>query len=184
MGDKLIPCKSCEKDVASSAKVCPHCGKKLKMGMFKKILIGIASLMVLSLFLPSNQPSLQEQLALIESASASTLDSNGELADIFGFGTDYTDIQRDNKEEAIKGKIVQWRLPVFEVKKLSDNQYKIQTGTLNDDNISTFIYLHPRDDAEVKYIESLKTGNTIPIKGKIDGVLMRHVIIKPALLAQ
>ena len=32
-------CKECGKDVSSKAKVCPNCGKKLKMGFFKKMLI-------------------------------------------------------------------------------------------------------------------------------------------------
>ena len=45
---KMKNCKSCGKEVASSAKVCPHCGQKLKMGMMAKlgilvvILIGAA----------------------------------------------------------------------------------------------------------------------------------------------
>jgi hypothetical protein len=32
---KLKPCKSCKQLVAKSAKVCPHCGEKLKMSAFK-----------------------------------------------------------------------------------------------------------------------------------------------------
>jgi hypothetical protein len=33
----LTPCKTCGKEVATSAKVCPHCGQKLKMGTVLKI---------------------------------------------------------------------------------------------------------------------------------------------------
>ena len=36
---KLTKCKSCEKDVAKSARQCPHCGQKLKGGMLKKIVL-------------------------------------------------------------------------------------------------------------------------------------------------
>jgi hypothetical protein len=36
---KLKPCKSCGKEVAKSAKACPNCGQKLKLGLFKKALI-------------------------------------------------------------------------------------------------------------------------------------------------
>lgn len=183
MGNKLVPCKSCEKEVASSAKVCPHCGKRLKMGMFKKVLIGFVGLIVVIIALSPSQPSIQERLAVIESASATTLHSNGEIADIFSLGTDYTDIQRDNKEEAIKGQVIQWSLPVFEVSKLSENRYKVQTTSRHGD-VGTFIYVYPRDETETKYLESLRTGNTIQVKGTIDGVLMRNIIIKPALLVQ
>jgi hypothetical protein len=44
---KLKPCKTCGKEVAKSAKKCPHCGQKLKMGFFMKAFIGIAALIVI-----------------------------------------------------------------------------------------------------------------------------------------
>jgi SOS response regulatory protein OraA/RecX len=44
---KLKPCKTCGKEVAKSAKSCPSCGQKLKMGFFKKALIGFGVLIVL-----------------------------------------------------------------------------------------------------------------------------------------
>ena len=36
---KLVNCKTCEKEVSKSAKKCPHCGAKLKMGFFMKLII-------------------------------------------------------------------------------------------------------------------------------------------------
>lgn len=33
----LTPCKTCGKEVAASAKACPHCGQKLKMGTILKV---------------------------------------------------------------------------------------------------------------------------------------------------
>lgn len=44
---KMKLCKVCQKEVAKSAKVCPNCGAKLKMGLLKKIGIGIGSIIVL-----------------------------------------------------------------------------------------------------------------------------------------
>jgi hypothetical protein len=46
---KLKNCKTCGKEVAKSAKKCPHCGQKLKMGFFMKALIGIAVLIVIGI---------------------------------------------------------------------------------------------------------------------------------------
>lgn len=40
-------CKVCLKDVAKSAKTCPHCGAKLKMGVLKKVGIGFGVIIVL-----------------------------------------------------------------------------------------------------------------------------------------
>jgi hypothetical protein len=44
---RMKPCKICSKEVAKSAKVCPHCGAKLKMGFFKKALFGLAALILI-----------------------------------------------------------------------------------------------------------------------------------------
>ena len=43
----LKNCKTCSKEVAKSAKACPHCGAKLKMGFFPKALIGIGAIVVI-----------------------------------------------------------------------------------------------------------------------------------------
>jgi hypothetical protein len=40
MADYLVPCKVCGMQVSNKAKVCPHCGKKLKMSLWLKIVIG------------------------------------------------------------------------------------------------------------------------------------------------
>jgi hypothetical protein len=47
MAAKMHACKTCSKEVAKSAKVCPHCGAKLKMGFFKKAFLGIVGFIVL-----------------------------------------------------------------------------------------------------------------------------------------
>lgn len=52
----LKPCKTCTKEVASSAKICPHCGQKLKSGFFVKVIKGIVLvvflLILIGLLLP------------------------------------------------------------------------------------------------------------------------------------
>jgi len=39
--DRLINCKLCGMQVAKSSKICPHCGKRLKMALWLKVIIGI-----------------------------------------------------------------------------------------------------------------------------------------------
>jgi RNA polymerase subunit RPABC4/transcription elongation factor Spt4 len=41
MAELLINCKACGKQVSSKAKTCPHCGRRLKMALWLKIIIGI-----------------------------------------------------------------------------------------------------------------------------------------------
>ena len=46
--DQLTTCKTCSKEVAKSASKCPHCGAKLKMGVFDKVLILLGVFFVMS----------------------------------------------------------------------------------------------------------------------------------------
>jgi hypothetical protein len=50
---QLKACKTCTKEVAKSAKVCPHCGAKLKMGFFKKSILGLVGFIVLIVIISS-----------------------------------------------------------------------------------------------------------------------------------
>ena len=67
----MVQCKECGKDVSSSAAQCPHCGKKLKMGMGKKVLIGVVGFFVFALIIgnlvggddQAQAPGNQDQLA-------------------------------------------------------------------------------------------------------------------------
>lgn len=37
----IIACKECNKEISSAAKVCPHCGVKLKASVFVKIILWV-----------------------------------------------------------------------------------------------------------------------------------------------
>lgn len=122
----------------------------------------------------------------LQSAPISSLSPTGELAEIFAFGTDYTDIQRENKLKEIKGSVVAWQLPIFEVKRDGQN-YRVQTQnpkTFGKDEalVPTIITLMPQSDEDKTHIESLKTGDIISIKGTITDAKFRHVMIEPAIL--
>ena len=73
-------CKSCEKEVSKSAKLCPHCGKKLKMGWFLKVVIGLVAIAVISSI---TSPSLEEHLTKTSEAQVIKVSPRGELADLF-----------------------------------------------------------------------------------------------------
>lgn len=48
---KLTNCKTCKKEVSNKAKICPHCGEKLKSGLLKKIIIGSVLVFILLVFI-------------------------------------------------------------------------------------------------------------------------------------
>src|SRR5690349_3195596 len=125
---------------------------------------------------PSSEPSA---ITSLENATVSDIQPSA-LASLYAIGSDSTELQRDNKTAEIKGKVIDWTLGVYEVRKSGDN-YRIQTST-GPQTPGTFITLTARDQQEKTYIENLKTGSSIRIKGMINGVSMRSVEIEPALL--
>lgn len=175
--NNITQCKSCKKEVAKSAKKCPHCGETLKTSLFVKILTGLIVLGVLSAVL---SPSTQDQLNTLAQAEISTLSPSGELDAAFSLMSEYTDIQRENLEQAITGQTVQWRLPVYDVTKVGEGKYHVQTAS--DSAVGTFTYIYTQSPAQATHIESLKEGNFIKFKGTITGTLLRNIEIDPAIL--
>ena len=125
---------------------------------------------------------LTKTLNEMESAPATNYSPSGKIAKHFGLMSDNTDIQRDNLEKELKDKIVEWYLEVYEVN-ISDEKsslYRVQTASGN--NVGTFVYVYARDNEEKSYIEGLKTGDFVKIKGRITGTSMRNLTIKDAIL--
>jgi hypothetical protein len=177
----LKPCKSCNKDVAKSARKCPHCGQKLKMGMFAKVSIAILALVIIMIF---GQPTNEDLLQQLAKSEVSNLQPGGKLADAFKINTTYTDLQREELINKHKGKVVVWRLPVYEVRKLSEGKYRLQTSWQANTAVGAFATIYPQSDDDVKRLNTLKTGDWVKVKGKITGVMLRNIELEPAVLAQ
>ncbi len=138
---------------------------------------------------PPPPPPPPDPLDVLVETPPSDLEPTGELMKIFHIPSDYTDVQRENTINQIRGSVVQWTLPVYEVSR-KEGGYKITTMGSRDDNpfstsiyVNTKIYISPRSSSERQYIESLMTGNMIEIKGKIKGVnYLRELEIEPCIL--
>jgi hypothetical protein len=122
-----------------------------------------------------------------DAISLSNLTPYGELYEIFKFGSLFTDVQRENKSREIRGSLVQWRLPVYEVAREKEF-YRIRTLSRRIDGkipADTIVEVYPKNFNERTFIESLKTGDSVTIRGYIDGVSYgRSIIIRPAVLIQ
>jgi hypothetical protein len=182
---KLKNCKSCNKEVAKGAKVCPHCGQKLKMGFWAKFGIIIVILIAVGVALAPSSEDIQNKLAEVEGASPTSTSPSGELATMFSFISDSTDIQRENKENELQGQIVEWSLPVFDVnvKSAENNVYRIQTSG-DSTNVGAFVEIHARNDAEAAEIEALNPNDIIHFKGEISGTFMRNIEVVNARLVK
>lgn len=100
---------------------------------------------------------------------------------MFNLMSENTDLQRKNKLKEIKGNIVEWTLPVYEVRQAGSG-YAVQTEA--DQTVGAIVYITARNEQDKALIEGLKTGSRISFKGVIKDVSMRHLEIKPAILFQ
>lgn len=154
--------------------------------LLKVVLIIIAIFVVFIIFAAINSANDDKALEELKTAQISTLQPVGELAEIFAFGTDNTDIQRENKLKEIKGSVVVWQLPVFEVER-DGKAYRIQTHDPDlfgqgESIVPAIVTVTPMSDEDKTRIEALKTGDIIKFKGTIKDVRLRHIIIEPAYL--
>lgn len=201
MPTQLIKCPSCGKDVARSAKSCPHCGKQLRMGCLGKGLILFALLALLGgsvAFLgivglgaaisASHEEALKkhkEATKRLLTATPEEISPHGELEEVFSLGSKYTDLQRERLEAKLTGRIVQWTLPVYEVTKV-DDYYKIQTSGIASFGatpvVATFSHVYPQSEGDIKLLEALVQGNHVTVRGVISDSFMRHLVLDPAIL--
>lgn len=131
----------------------------------------------------------QQDIQALAQQKAEVIYPDDEIAQVFAIGSKYTDVQRENAERQLKGKVVQWQLPVYNVTKSGDNVYKIQTSPLdfrshNRMYVPTFITLITTHDYEGKELEAMKERDLLTFKGVIEGVSMRHLVINPAMFIE
>lgn len=158
----------------------------------------ISTVLVASLILlgcgAQPDPKAIETLRTTKPASISP---TGELAGMFFYGTDSTDLQREAKLKELEGVIVRWNLTVFDVKKISEDRYLVSTGRdpglrdpLNNPRIvnsevGTQVTLSILGLNDLQELAAYKTGDRICIKGKLTGkATFRHLEIKPAILCK
>lgn len=68
----LVKCKECGNENAKDAKTCPKCGTSLKMGIGKKILIGLGAFFVLGLIAQAGGKGGEQRIQPVQAAVAVT----------------------------------------------------------------------------------------------------------------
>ena len=175
----LRVCKSCGEDFAKSVKECPHCGKKVQSGMFLMLIIGIGCLaLAATLAIPVNKDQSGD-MKMIVIAPVDRVDA-AELATLFNDKKLQLSHQAQDKVKEITGRIVQWNLEVFVVTKSADC-YQVVTKP-STTVPGTLVTVYPRNGQQQSYLDSIKPGVTIKIKGKITGIQQGRVKINPAII--
>lgn len=187
----VTACKACGKEVGVSVAICPHCGTSLKTSWLKVgcLLIILGGLAISGLTCMGFLGAVNSVTKTQEEQKKVLLDQlrNGPISPeitpeslypIFKLGTEFTDIQRENKTKEILGKKVRWVGVVYDANKSTEG-YKIQLKDTSS-QIGAFIYLEGHGDAA--FVERLKEGDQVIAVGIIEDVFMRSIQLKPAYL--
>ena len=175
----LRVCKSCGEDFAKSVKECPHCGKKVQSGMFLMIIIGIGCLALAAAFAIPMGKDQPDDMKMVAISPADRL-NKAELASLFNDRKMQSSLQVQQKAREIIGKIVQWELEVFVATKSADCYQVLTKPTKSAPG--TLLTLFPRNSQQQGYLDSLKPGFTIRIKGRIAGFQQGRIKINPAFI--
>lgn len=131
-----------------------------------------------------------DSIQLLSDTPPSNLQPYGELYQLFKYNSYYTNAHREKTVNEMKGKVVNWSLPVEEVDRDRDG-YIVKTSEnvgpwswlFGKNVVKTEIRLLPRVSQDREYIENIKTGDMITFKGKIIGAsAFRRIEINPAVL--
>ena len=175
----LKVCKSCGGDFAKAAKECPHCGKKVQSGRPLMLIIGIGCLALAAAFAIPVDNDLSDDMEKIATASVDPINI-AELAGVFKSKSSQNDSRAQNKAKEITGKIIQWDVEVFVCTQSAGYYQMVTKSTAGAPG--TLLKIYPRDNQQKTYLENIKPGNRIKIKGKISGMQQGRLKIDPAII--
>lgn len=126
----------------------------------------------------------QKKIKELESFSGdSDILPDGKLYEMFKLNSQYTDVQRENELQNLKGRMVSWECSIYEVGKIDDKHYIVYPKP-SDGQVDLILEVVVRNEDEPKYIESLTTGSRFAFTGMFSGKdFMRSLILDPVILA-
>jgi len=147
------------------------------------------------------QPQLLYGDQTLASAQPENISPSGDLAKTFENVVNSTSLQRENAREQLKGKVIQWSLPVKDISKSkTGNTYDIATDNHSGGQktgtpyvftpyvnyVTASVTITPRNDGDRQFLASLKKGDFITFKGvvaDVGGMFGLTFQIKPAILS-
>jgi hypothetical protein len=175
----LKVCSSCGEDFAKAAPECPHCGKKVQSAKFLMLIIGIGCLALAATFAIPVGNDQSDDMEKIASAAVDPVNI-AELAGVFKGKNSQSNSRAQDKAKEITGKIIQWDVEVF-VCTQSGGYYQMVTKSTAGAP-GTLLKIYPRDSQQKTYLDNIKPGNRIKVKGKISGMQQGRLKIDPAIV--
>lgn len=170
---RFKPCENCQQPVIPKEINCPYCGSPIKKDFLAKIVIGLLLLILLSTLAIPTKSKLEKERKKIVSAGATTVD-------VRNWAKNQNSKALSNKIAELDGKIVELQLQVFVTTYLSDY---FGIVTVPSEGVpGTYLMLYPKDSTETAFLKAIRPGQTIKIRGKVNGTYLKMIKIEPAFL--
>ena len=129
---------------------------------------------------PNNLQYKKKDLSVIATAPQSSFSQN-DFAQAYAPNSDATELQRQNIIKNSFGKSVTWEIIVAEVQPELSNVIRVQ-GSSDATHMGVFVYVNTRSDKDMDLVQSLKKGDSLRVQGIVSDMVLRHVVINPAVL--
>ncbi|MBF0276291.1 MAG: hypothetical protein HQM13_00810 [SAR324 cluster bacterium] len=152
------------------------------MSFFLKAILGIMFSIIIVLMVRSGEEKEQVRTKILENIDKAPVDSFNFEDLSHSFNPKNTVSNAGGKPTATlaRGKIIQWVLDVYEMKGNPD-YYQIDIAPKEEiAGINLFVY--PRTGQEEQYVQMLKEGSSINIKGMVQKVTKEKITINPAII--
>lgn len=113
-----------------------------------------------------------------------------QAADASNSDSPITTLQRDSQQKSFKGQVVEWELQIANVERQGGNYLitnnpgpKFSFLGHSTKNLESITVLTPSSPEEAAVIESMKPGQFVKIKAKIQGFHFGNVLLEPAVIA-
>jgi hypothetical protein len=147
--------------------------------MLLMLIIGIGCLALAATFAIPVTNNQSGDIEIIEAASVEQIDT-AELAALLNDKNSLNSARARNKIKEITGKVVQWDLEVFVCTKSADCFQMVTKPTTGAPG--TFVRVYPRDKQQKSYLENIRPGSKVKVKGKVSGMQQGRIKIDPAIV--
>ena len=132
---------------------------------------------------PSAGMSVPEAVALIDQTPRSDI-KLPDLAEAFALNGRSTEVQREALERELVGKTVEWDIPVYEVSSSSSSgdRFEVISQPIPIADGDAFpllrvtVWVRPQNDDDQTLLMSVKTDDTIRIRGIVQEIQVRTVV--------
>jgi hypothetical protein len=136
---------------------------------------------------PPDLAALAPDLAAIGEATPAAI-ALTELAEAFAMGSRSTNVQREALERALVGQVVEWPISVHEVRR-QDGWYIVTSESVPIRASDAMPLLHvlayvvPRSADDERTLMTVKTGDPLVLRGRVQGIMLRAVVeLGPAVV--